>query len=95
MPGTPVRYGTASATEPVVHDLPPLRYGGDVVPVQLEMRRTEDGVWRGRLLFGGGADATAAATADIFCAASESDLWECVHDLRDHHLRDLYRSVTE
>jgi hypothetical protein len=67
------------------------------VAVQLELRRAEDGTWRGRLLFGHVADDTGAApaTAEIFYAHSEPDLWECVHDLREHHLRDLYRSVTE
>jgi hypothetical protein len=35
------------------------------------------------------------STADIFCALTEAEMWECVHDLREHHLRDLYRSVTE
>ena len=35
-----------------------------------------------------------AATAEIFCAVTEAELWECVQDLREHHLRDLYRSVT-
>jgi len=32
-------------------------------------------------------------TAEIFCAESEADLWESVRELRDHHLRDLYRSL--
>ena len=64
--------------------------------VRLELRRVEDGTWRGRLLFGS-ADETgvAPATAEILYAHSEADLWECVHDLREHHLRDLYRSVSE
>ena len=26
-------------------------------------------------------------------ATSEPDLWQSVRDLRDHHLRDLYRSL--
>jgi len=33
----------------------------------------------------------APATAEIFCAESENDLWQSVRDLRDHHIRDLYR----
>lgn len=94
MPGSPVRYGANNPNEPVQHELPPIRYGGELVSLRLEVRRTDDGVWRGRLLFGAGEDA-AAATADIFCAASEHDLWESVFGLRDHHLRDLYRSVAE
>ena len=42
-----------------------------------------------------GAEGTEAerATAEIFCAVSEQDLWQSVRDLRDHHLRDLYRSL--
>ncbi len=95
MAGNPVRYGASHPTEPVIHELPPLRYQGELVAVRLEMRRAEDGTWRGRLLFGPADAESAPATADIFCAASESDLWECLNDLREHHLRDLYRSVTE
>jgi hypothetical protein len=33
------------------------------------------------------------SSAEIFCAGSEQDLWQSVRDLRDHHLRDLYRSL--
>ena len=91
MAGSPVRYGAPNPHEPAVHDLPPLRYGADVIAVQLEVRRAEDGIWRGRLMFG----ESGVATADIFCAQSETDLWEAVQGLRDHHLRDLYRSVGE
>lgn len=95
MPGNPVRYGSPHPTEPVLHELPPLRYEGQLIPVHLEVRRSDDGAWRGRLLYGAGEDGAHVATAEIFCAASEADLWECVHDLRDHHVRDLYRSVAE
>lgn len=95
MPGNPVRFGVSNPAEPVLHELPPLRRGGELVVVRLEVRRADDGTWRGRLLFGEAEGDASRATADIFCAATESDLWECVHDLRDHHLRDLYRSVSE
>ena len=96
MPASPVRYGVPNPTDPVIHELPPFRYEGGLVIVRLELRRAEDGTWRGRLLFGN-ADETgvAPATAEIFYAHSEPELWECVHDLREHHLRDLYRSVSE
>lgn len=94
MAGSPVRYGAPNPNEPVLHDLPPMRYGPDLVALQLEIHRSDDGFWRGRLLFGAG-EAPPGATADIFCAQSESDLWEAVHALREHHLRDLYRSVME
>jgi hypothetical protein len=95
MPGNPVRYGKSEPTEPVVHELSALKYGDDLIPVLLEVRRAEDGTWRGRLIFGHTDDGASPATADILCATSEGDLWECLHDLREHHLRDLYRSVTE
>ena len=95
MPGNPVRYGAPQPSEPVIHELPPLKYEGGLVAVYLEIRRAEDGIWRGRLLFGTADSEPGPSTAEIFCAASEGDLWECVHDLREHHLRDLYRSVTE
>ncbi len=95
MPGTPVRYGPHNPNDPVQHELPPLRYGEEVIALRLELRRTDDGYWRGRLLFGPAEGDGGVSTADIFCAGTETDLWECVYGLRDHHLRDLYRSVSE
>ena len=94
MPGNPVRYGAPDPTEPVIHELQPLIQDGEEVAVRLAMRRADDGTWRGRLLFGGADDVPANATADIFCAVTESDLWECVRELHDYHVRDLYRSVS-
>jgi hypothetical protein len=95
MPGSPARYGAPQPSEPVIHELPPLRYEGGLVPIHLELRRTEDGFWRARLLFGSPDNPGAlASTAEIFCAVTEAELWECVQDLREHHVRDLYRSVT-
>jgi len=95
MPARPVRSGAANSPEPVVHELPPLKYDGDLIAIRLEVRRAEDGTWLGRLIFGHAGDASAPATADILYAQSEADLWECLQDLREHHLRDLYRSVSE
>jgi hypothetical protein len=95
MPGNTVRYGATDPGEPIVHELPPLRYQGALVPVYLEVRREDDGTWRGRLIFGPTEDTSAPATAEIFCAASEAELWDAVRDLRDHHQRDLYRSIVE
>jgi len=96
MPASPVRYGVPNPTDPVIHELPPFRYDGGLVTVQLELRRADDSTWRGRLLFGiTDETGVAPATAEIFYAHSEADLWECVHDLREHHLRDLYRSVSD
>ena len=57
------------------------------------VRRSEDGIWRGRILFGAPDTEAERSTAEIFCASSEPDLWQSVRDLRDHHLRDLYRSL--
>ena len=91
MAGNPARYGVPKPTEPLVHELPALQTGNGIVPVRLAAWRADDGSWWGRLVFGT-AEAE-AATADIFCAASESDLWESVRDLGEHHLRDLYRSL--
>jgi hypothetical protein len=96
MSGSPLRYGQPNPSEPVVHELPPFQYEGGLIPVRLELRRADDGTWRGRLLFGPTEDTgVTPSTAEIFCASSESDLWECVQDLREHHLRDLYRSLTD
>jgi len=94
MPGSPLPFGASTPSDPVQHELPPLRYEGEPIPLRLEVRRGEDGTWRGRLLFGARSE-EAPATAEIFCATTEADLWECVRDLREHHLRDLYRSVVE
>jgi hypothetical protein len=46
------------------------------------------------LIFGATDGPDAPGTADIFCAATESDLWQSVRDLREHHVRDLYRSIS-
>jgi hypothetical protein len=59
------------------------------------VRHAEDGVWRGRLIFGGTGESGSVEceTAEIFCAPTQQDLWQAVHNLREHHLRDLYRSL--
>ena len=93
MPAQSVRYGHPDPAEPSLHDLPPLRFGGADVPVRVMVRRTDDGVWRGRILFGGDDPQDARSTAEILCGLSETDLWEAVRDLREHHIRDLYRSI--
>ena len=93
MPAQPARYQAAPAHDTVVHDLPPIRFDGQPIDIRLSVRRTEDGIWRGRVLFGAEGTEAERATAEIFCASSEPDLWQAVRDLRDHHLRDLYRSL--
>lgn len=93
MPAQPVRYSRPDPAEPVIHDLPPLVWGGESVPLRVEIRRDSDGMWRGRLHFG--ADDGVVSTAEILCAPAEPDLWQAIQRLSAYHLRDLYRSVTE
>lgn len=93
MPAQPARSRAALAHDTVVHDLSPIRFDGQAIDIRLSIRRTDDGFWRGRVLFGAEGTEAERATAEIFCAASEQDLWQSVRDLRDHHLRDLYRSL--
>ncbi|HET7791502.1 MAG TPA: hypothetical protein VFK78_11975 [Gemmatimonadales bacterium] len=93
MPAQPARYQVSDPHAAVHHDLPALRFEGQDVAVRLSLRRSEDGTWRGKVLFGAPDTEAERSTAEIFCAASEQDLWQAVRDLRDHHLRDLYRSL--
>jgi len=95
MPAQSVRYGHPDPAEPVIHELPPIRFGGQDIAVRVEVRRSPDGVWRGRFLFGAEEATAGCATAEILCGPTEADLWEAVRDLREHHIRDLYRSVAE
>lgn len=95
MVANPARFGSPKTNEPVVHELPPIRIGGTDVLVRLAAWRSDDGLWRGRLTFGMSDHPDGPSTADIFCAATENDLWQSVRDLREHHLRDLYRSIAE
>lgn len=94
MPLPQTRSNVPDPSEPVLHDLAPIRYEATTLTVRLAVRRSEDGIWRGRLHFvdpGGDAE---KVTAEIFCATSEQDLWQAVRDLREHHLRDLFRSLS-
>jgi hypothetical protein len=93
MPAQPARYNPPDSHDAVVHDLPPIRFDGQLIAIRLQVRRSDDGIWRGRMLFGAPDTEAERATAEIFCATSEQDLWQSVRDLRDHHLRDLYRSL--
>jgi hypothetical protein len=65
-----------------------------MIAVRLAVRRTDDGIWRGRLHFAAANGEAEHVTAEIFAATTEQDLWQAVRDLRDHHLRDLFRSLT-
>jgi hypothetical protein len=93
MPAQPARYSPSSSPDAVLHDLPPIRFDGQIIAIRLSVRRTDDGGYRGRVLFGAQDTEAERTTAEIFCAGSEPDLWQSVRDLRDHHLRDLYRSL--
>ena len=93
MPAQPARFPVGDQREAVVHDLAPIRFDGQPIAIRLAVRRAEDGIWRGRILFGAPDTEHERATAEIFCAITEQDLWQSVRDLRDHHLRDLYRSL--
>ena len=94
MPLPHVRPMADGPSDPLLHDLPPIRFDGQVVAVRLAVRRAEDGIWRGRLHFAFEGEDSERITAEIFCATTEQDLWLAVRDLRDHHLRDLFRSLT-
>ncbi len=93
MPLPQVRSLSPEPSEPLLHDLSPIRCEGLLVPVRLAVRRAEDGVWRARLHFGDPASEAERVTAEIFCATTEPELWQAVRDLAEHHLRDLYRSL--
>jgi hypothetical protein len=92
---TTVRPPTRDPREPVHHELDAIRVAGQVVLLSLILRRADDGAWRARLRFLDSDSGRERETAEIFCAESEAELWESVRELRDFHLRDLYRSLTE
>lgn len=79
--------------EPVQHGLDPFLCSGQLIQLSLIIRRTDDGAWRGRFRFVESDTSRELDTAEIFCAVSEGELWASVRDLRDHHIRDLYRSL--
>jgi hypothetical protein len=93
MPIQTVRPTSRDPREPVHHQLDPIRIDGQSVQLYLTLRRDEDGAWRGRLRYVEAESGQERATAEILCGMSEADVWESVRDLRDHHLRDLYRSL--
>lgn len=89
-----LRHPQRNPSDPIVHDLNPIRIDGADIPIRMIVRRVEDGSWRGRMAFVIGESDREVQTAEIFCGASEKDLWESVGHLREHHLRDLYRSLS-
>ncbi|MGE0352063.1 MAG: hypothetical protein AB7I33_11820 [Gemmatimonadales bacterium] len=88
-----LRHQANDPREPVVHELPPLRFDGASISIKLTIHQADDGMWRGRLHFLDLAANLERDTAEILCGVSQQDLWESVRDLREHHLRDLYRSL--
>ena len=90
-----VRTPARDPREPVSHLLDPLRVGDAEIAVSLTVRLAEDGAWRGRLSFMDAREPNSIRdTAEIFCAQSEDELWSGVQRLREHHFRDLYRSLS-
>lgn len=79
--------------DPIIHDLDPIRIDAHEIQVRLIIRRADDGSWQGRMHFSEPESGTEVETAEIFCGPSEKELWESVGHLREHHLRDLYRSL--
>lgn len=95
MSADPAFTSGARNPEPIIRELHPLRVGPDQIGVRVIASRQEDGSWRGRLVFGAGDLDKCPSTAEILYGGSERDLWQSVLDLRDHHLKDLYRAVSE
>ena len=93
MPLHPARKVVQDPPPCIERDFPPLLAAGVDIPVRVIARLSEDGVWRGRIVFGGTGE-TPVPTAEILCAASESDLWAAARGLGPHHLRSLFQSLT-
>lgn len=79
--------------DPRVHDLDVVRFDGRPVALALHLRRLDDGGWRGRLMFTDTESGEQRETAEIFCGLTEDDVWHSLRALREHHVRDLYRSL--
>ncbi len=92
MTAQPYRSTVHDPRDPVLHDLSPLRLADRHITLQLSMRRSEDGVWWGRLRFidDGGRE---YETAEIVRGGSEEEFWQAVRGLSEHHVRALYLSL--
>jgi len=75
------------------YDVDVVRLDGRAVALALLVRRDDDGTWRGRLQFTDQESEAARTTAEIFCGSLEDDVWHSLQGLREHHIRDLYRSL--
>jgi hypothetical protein len=94
MPAQSLRTTLArDAREPVLLDLPSIAYSGHPLAIRLILRLDDQRIWRGRLQFQEEGAELSRETAEIFCGAKDQDLWESVRSLREHHFRDLYRSL--
>jgi len=94
MPAQTLRTTLArDSREPVLLDLPSITYAGHPLVIRLILRLDEHRIWRGRLQFQEAGMEVPRETFEIFCGAREQDLWESVQSLREHHFRDLYRSL--
>ena len=92
MPLQPARKVLQEPPPPIEREFPPLRVAGVDITVRVIARLSEDGAWRGRFLFGEAG--STLPTAEILCAATESDLWAAARGLGPHHLRGLLQSLT-
>lgn len=92
MPLQPARKVIQDPPPPIEREFPPLLASGVDIPVRVIARLTEDGMWRGRIVFGGTSGDV--PTAEILYAANESDLWASARGLGPHHLRGLFQSLT-
>jgi hypothetical protein len=75
------------------HVLDGIRIDGMSIGVELWVRPDGQGAWRGRLRFTL-PDGFTRETADIFAGSAVPDLLAAARGLREHHYRDLYRSLT-
>ena len=92
MPQQSARKVIQDPPPPIERDFPPLLAAGVDIPVRVIARLSEDGMWRGRLIFAPGLGEI--STAEILCARTEPDLWAFARALGPHHLRGLYQSLT-
>lgn len=92
MPLQPARKVIQDPPPPIEREFPPLRVAGVDISVRVIARLSEDGMWRGRLVFT--HDVGDIPTAEILCARTEPDLWAFARALGPHHLRGLYQSLT-
>ena len=94
MPSQTARFPTPYEPDPIVHELPPIEVEGEAISVRAIVRKMHDGAWRGRLVFGPDTVDDPPMTAEILVGENESEFWRAFNELREYHLKDLYRSVT-